>query len=59
MCIELFADEGREEIETGIPLGRAATTADIADPIIFLASPLARHITGEILNVNGGRVLAG
>ncbi len=42
-----------------IPLGRAASADDIAGPIVFLCSPLARHITGEILNVNGGSVLCG
>jgi 3-oxoacyl-[acyl-carrier protein] reductase len=42
-----------------IPLGRVASADDIAGPIVFLCSPLARHITGEILNVNGGSVLCG
>jgi 3-oxoacyl-[acyl-carrier protein] reductase len=42
-----------------IPLGRAATPEDIAGPIVFLCSSLARHITGEVLNVNGGSVLCG
>ena len=42
-----------------IPLGRAATAEEIAGPIVFLCSDLARHITGEILNVNGGSVLCG
>jgi len=42
-----------------IPLGRAASAEDIAGPIVFLCSRLARHITGEILNVNGGSVLCG
>jgi len=42
-----------------IPLGRAASAEDIAGPIVFLCSPLARHITGEILKVNGGSVLCG
>ena len=37
----------------------AACCRDIAGPVIFLASTLARHITGEILNVNGGSVLIG
>jgi 3-oxoacyl-[acyl-carrier protein] reductase len=54
-----MADAGRERINAGIPLGRVATTDDIAGPIVFLCSPLARHITGEILNVNGGSVLCG
>ena len=35
------------------------TADDIAGPILFLASPLSRHVTGEVLNVNGGSVLVG
>jgi len=51
--------EGRRAIERGIPLGRVASADDVAGPIVFLCSALARHITGEILNVNGGSVLCG
>jgi 3-oxoacyl-[acyl-carrier protein] reductase len=51
--------QGRLAIEAGIPLGRVATADDVAGPIVFLCSPLARHITGEIINVNGGAVLCG
>lgn len=54
-----FAGEGRSRIEAAIPLGRVASPSDIAGPILFLASPLARHVTGEVLNVNGGSVLCG
>lgn len=50
---------GRREIEKTIPLGRIASAEDIAGPIVFLCSELARHVTGEILNVNGGSVLCG
>ncbi len=59
MCTGVFRDGGREEIEATIPLGRVAAPEDIAGPVLFLASPLARHVTGEILNVNGGSVLVG
>jgi 3-oxoacyl-[acyl-carrier protein] reductase len=59
MCIEPFANGGRERIEAGIPLRRVASARDVAGPIVFLCSDLARHITGEILNVNGGSVLCG
>ena len=59
MCAEPFAAGGREAIAAGIPLGRVAGADDVAGPVVFLASPLARHVTGEILNVNGGSVLAG
>ena len=50
---------GRERLAGAIPLQRIATADDVAGPIVFLCSPLARHITGEILNVNGGSVLCG
>ena len=49
----------RKRIEAGIPLGRVASAEDVAGPILFLCTPLARHITGETLNVNGGAVLVG
>lgn len=54
-----FAGGGRERIAAQIPLGRVATADDVAGPILFLCSDLARHITGEVLNVNGGSVLCG
>ena len=60
MCSEVFSDEDyKESVRMGIPVGRIATAEDIAGPILFLASDLARHINGEILNVNGGSVLCG
>lgn len=51
--------DDRERIAAAIPIGRIATPRDIAGPIVFLCSELARHVTGEILNVNGGSVLCG
>ncbi len=42
-----------------IPLGRVATPEEIAAPILFLCTPAAGFITGEVLNVNGGAVLVG
>lgn len=59
MCEGPFANGGRERIASTIPLGRVADPHDIAGPILFLCSDLARHVTGEILNVNGGSVLVG
>jgi 3-oxoacyl-[acyl-carrier protein] reductase len=49
----------RARVYAGIPLGRIASADDVAGPIVFLCSALARHVTGEILNVNGGSVLCG
>lgn len=60
MCQETFADKAyKEKIRNDIPIKRIATAEDIAGPVLFLASHLARHINGEILNVNGGSVLCG
>jgi 3-oxoacyl-[acyl-carrier protein] reductase len=60
MCADVFEDPGfRKSIEDSIPVGRVATPEDIGWPIVFLCSEWARHINGEILNVNGGSVLCG
>lgn len=47
------------KIAAGIPVGRAATPLEIAGPVLFLCTPLAGFISGEVLNVNGGAVLVG
>ena len=57
--VEKPMSQGRQAIERAIPLGRIASADDVAGPILFLCSALARHVTGEILNVNGGSVLCG
>ena len=59
MVAGAMAPDARDRINATIPLGRIASVDDIAGPILFLCSPLARHVTGEILNVNGGSVLCG
>lgn len=46
-------------ITNGIPVGRVASPREIAGPVLFLCTPLAGFISGEVLNVNGGSVLAG
>jgi 3-oxoacyl-[acyl-carrier protein] reductase len=43
----------------GIPVGRAGYVSEIAGPVLFLCTPLAGFISGEVLNVNGGAVLVG
>jgi 3-oxoacyl-[acyl-carrier protein] reductase len=42
-----------------IPLGRAAEPEEIAAPIVFLCTPWAGFLSGEIWNINGGAVLVG
>jgi 3-oxoacyl-[acyl-carrier protein] reductase len=59
MAAPAYADGGRERVGKTIPIGRVASADDVAGPIVFLCSVLGRHITGEIMNVNGGSVLCG
>lgn len=49
----------RDTILAKIPLGRAGKPEEIAAPILFLCTPHAGFVTGEIFNVNGGAVLVG
>lgn len=60
MSAEAIADsKSGEEILRTIPLRRVGKPGEIAAPILFLCTNHASFITGEILNVNGGAVLAG
>jgi 3-oxoacyl-[acyl-carrier protein] reductase len=59
MIVQPYQGTGRDRIDASIPLRRVAGADDIAGPVAFLCSALARHITGEVLNVNGGSVLCG
>jgi len=60
MCAEAFTQLGfRSALEESIPVRRIAKPEDIGWPIVFLCTEWARHINGEILNVNGGSVLCG
>jgi 3-oxoacyl-[acyl-carrier protein] reductase len=49
----------RATVLAKIPLGRVGTPEELAAPILFLCTPHAGFITGEIFNVNGGAVLVG
>ncbi|SPA34335.1 Short chain dehydrogenase [Cupriavidus taiwanensis] len=55
---QMVAAEHRHHIPRWIPLGRFGTPQDIADGILFLASPRAAWITGTALHVNGGALAA-
>jgi 3-oxoacyl-[acyl-carrier protein] reductase len=59
MTASALGGAARESILSKIPLGRAARPEEIAAPILFLCTPHAGFITGEIFNVNGGAVLVG
>jgi 3-oxoacyl-[acyl-carrier protein] reductase len=55
----LATEAGRAKIFGTIPLGRVARVEEVAAPILFLCTPWAGFISGEVLNVNGGAVLVG
>ncbi len=60
MVRPVFEDEEyKQSVLNSIPLNRMAATDDIALAICFLLSDWSRHITGEVLNINGGAVLCG
>ena len=51
-----MTDEIRESISQSTPLGRIGQPDDVADVIVFLASPMARWITGRTILVDGGLI---
>jgi gluconate 5-dehydrogenase len=53
----LEADNHRESLESLVPAERLGRPEEVADAVTFLASDRARFITGQILYVDGGRVL--
>jgi 3-oxoacyl-[acyl-carrier protein] reductase len=60
MVRPVFSDAAyKQSVIDSIPLRRVATTDDVALSICFLLSDWSRHITGEIVNINGGTVLCG
>ena len=60
MVRPVFEDAAyKQSVLNSIPLHRMATTDDVALSICFLLSDWSRHITGEIVNINGGSVLCG
>jgi 3-oxoacyl-[acyl-carrier protein] reductase len=47
-------EKNRDEILRQIPLGRVGSTADVANVILFLASPMADYLNGVTIDINGG-----
>jgi 3-oxoacyl-[acyl-carrier protein] reductase len=59
MAAGALAADAEGRIAAGIPVGRVANALDIAVAVVGLCVPGARHVVGEVLNVNGGSVLVG
>lgn len=51
---ETIPDNIKNEMLKAIPMNRFGTTEDVANAVVFLASPEAGYITGQLLHVNGG-----
>jgi 3-oxoacyl-[acyl-carrier protein] reductase len=49
-----IAEDARQKLVAGIPLGRLGTPEDVASAVAFLASEEASYVTGHVLNVSGG-----
>ncbi|MCZ8517320.1 SDR family oxidoreductase [Paenibacillus filicis] len=47
----------REQMLKGIPLGREGTPEECVGAVVFLTSPAADYITGEMIEVNGGTLM--
>ena len=54
---EKLSDEVKADFLKSIPLGRAGTAEDVADVVLFLASPAAAYITGQVIHIDGGMVM--
>lgn len=52
-----YADEKIDEIAKGLPLGRRATSEEMAEFLVFMASEKASYMTGQIINVDGGSLI--
>lgn len=55
---DVLSDKARESLMELIPLRRLGTSEDVADVVAFLVSPAADYVTGQVIRVDGGMVMA-
>ena len=53
----VLPEEQRDSMLAQVPLGRLGDGDDIANAVLFLASPAGAYVTGETLHVNGGMLM--
>jgi 3-oxoacyl-[acyl-carrier protein] reductase len=54
---DVLTEAQKEGILRDIPMGKMGVPDDIANAVVFLASPLSDYITGQVLAVDGGMVM--
>ncbi len=52
-----LSDTDKEKLSSNIPMQKLGSAADVANAVLFLASPLADYVTGQVLTVDGGLVM--
>jgi 3-oxoacyl-[acyl-carrier protein] reductase len=52
-----LSDTEKQKLAANIPMQKLGTAADVANAVLFLASPLSDYITGQVLTVDGGLVM--
>jgi NAD(P)-dependent dehydrogenase (short-subunit alcohol dehydrogenase family) len=55
--VAAMSEEKRFGLKNGIPVGRFGRSEEAAHAVLFLASPNAGFVTGECLNLSGGRFM--
>jgi 3-oxoacyl-[acyl-carrier protein] reductase len=54
---DVLPDEVKQKLYGQIPLGKLGKAEDVAEAVLFLASPAAAYITGHVLHVDGGMAM--
>lgn len=52
-----LSEQVRQDLARQIPLGRLGSPEDVANVVLFLVSPWADYVTGQVINVDGGMVM--
>jgi 3-oxoacyl-[acyl-carrier protein] reductase len=52
-----LSDAEREKLSAQIPMQRLGSPVDVANAVLFLASPLSDYVTGNVISIDGGRLV--
>jgi 3-oxoacyl-[acyl-carrier protein] reductase len=55
---DALSEEVRDTMKQAIPLGRFGDPADVANIVLFLVSDLGNYVTGQVINCDGGMIMA-